>query len=234
MVESENLLERLRSVRDAPAQPTAEALAKREVAAELRAFIHAIGASGASAEQMRELAAQLRAQSDLLTDAGRRRAAAPAVPVVLVGMEDFLDRSPITGHANPMAPPASLAVDLEAGVIRGEVHFGAAFEGAPGLVHGGFVAAVLDEALGMACVFTGTQGMTGELTTRYRHHTPVAIPLRVEARLVSVDGRKIRTAGEIYHGDLVLAEASGLFIAVDTGKFERLAAARSERAGSEP
>jgi acyl-coenzyme A thioesterase PaaI-like protein len=218
MVESENLLERLRSVRDAPAQPTAEALAKREVAAELRAFIHAIGASGASAEQMRELAAQLRAQSDLLTDAGRRRAAAPAVPVVLVGMEDFLDRSPITGHANPMAPPASLAVDLEAGVIRGEVHFGAAFEGAPGLVHGGFVAAVLDEALGMACVFTGTQGMTGELTTR----------------LVSVDGRKIRTAGEIYHGDLVLAEASGLFIAVDTGKFERLAAARSERAGSEP
>jgi acyl-coenzyme A thioesterase PaaI-like protein len=144
-------------------------------------------------------------------------------------MEDFLDRGPITGHANPMAPPAALALDPDAGVVRGEVVFGAAFEGAPGLVHGGFVAAVLDEALGMACVFSGTQGMTAELTTRFRHHTPVATPLRVEARLVSVDGRKIRTAGELYHDDLVVAEASGLFIGVDTGKFERLAAARSER-----
>jgi acyl-coenzyme A thioesterase PaaI-like protein len=229
MGEPESLLERLRSVQDAPPQPTAEALAKREVAAELRAFIHAIAASNASAEQLRELAAQLRAQSDLLTDPGEERAAAAPAHVALAGMEDFLDRSPITGRANPMAPPAALTADLEAGVVRGEVHFGAAFEGAPGLVHGGFVAAVLDEALGMACIFSGTQGMTGELTTRYRHHTPVATPLRVEARLVSVDGRKIRTAGEIYHGDLVVAEASGLFIVVDTGKFERLAAARSER-----
>lgn len=232
MGESENLLERLRSVRETPEQPSAEALAKREVAAELRAFIHAIGSSGASAGQMRELAAQLRVQSDLLTSAGRRPAAASATPGGLAGMEDFLDRSPITGHANPMAPPAALTADLEAGVVRGEVHFGAAFEGAPGCVHGGFVAAILDEALGMACIFSGTQGMTGELITRYHHHTPVAALLRVEARLVSVDGRKIRTTGEIYHGHLVVAEASGLFIAVDTGKFERLAAARLERAGS--
>lgn len=231
MTDSGDLLERIRASQEAPHQPTPEALAKREVAAELRALIHAVGASGASPEQMRELAAQLRAQRDLLTGAGRSSATAPVRPVALAGMEDFLDRSPITGHANPMAPPATLEVDLDAGVIRGEVAFDAAFEGAPGIVHGGFVAAVLDEALGMACVFSGTQGMTGELTTRYPRHTPVATPLRVEARLVSVDGRKIRTEGEITHGDQVVAEGSGLFIAVDTEKFARLAAARSERDG---
>jgi acyl-coenzyme A thioesterase PaaI-like protein len=232
MGDSENLLDHLRSAQEAPEEATDEALARREVAAELRAFIHAIGASGASAEQMRKLAAQLRAQSELLIGTGQRSAVAAAKPVALAGMEDFLDRSPITGHANPMAPPAALAVDVEARVIRGEVHFGAAFEGAPGIVHGGFVAAVLDEALGMACIFSGTQGMTGELTTRFAHHTPVATPLRVEARLVSVDGRKIHTEGEIYHGDLAVAEGRGLFVAVDTAKFEQLAAARSERAGS--
>jgi acyl-coenzyme A thioesterase PaaI-like protein len=229
MDESGSLLERVRAAQGAPPQPSAEALAKREVATELRAFIHAIGASGAPAARMRELAAQLRAQSELLTREDSRRTTGSEAPVGLAGMEDFLDRGPITGHANPMAPPAALALDPDAGVVRGEVLFGAAFEGAPGLVHGGFVAAVLDEALGMACVFSGTQGMTAELTTRYRNHTPVGTPLRVEARLVSVDGRKIRTAGELYHGDLAVAEASGLFIGVDTGKFERLAAARSER-----
>lgn len=229
MGEPESLLARLRSVRDAPESPTAEALAKREVAAELRGFIHAIGASGASAEEMRELAVRLRAQRDVLSGAAPSPTAASLAPVGLAGMEDFLDRGPITGHANPMAPPASLTVDPEADLVRGEVLFGAAFEGAPGIVHGGFVAAVLDEALGLACIFSGTQGMTAELTTRYRHHTPVATRLRVEARLVSVEGRKIRTTGEIYHGDIAVAEGSGLFIAVDTGKFERLAAARSER-----
>jgi acyl-coenzyme A thioesterase PaaI-like protein len=226
-----NLLERLRSAQDAPEPPTDETLAKREAAAGLRDLIHAIGATGASAEQMRDLAAQLRAQSALLARAGRSSTAA-STRTGLAGMEDFLDRSPITGHANPMAPPATLAVDLEARTVRGEVQFGAAFEGAPGIVHGGFVAAILDEALGMACIFSGTQGMTGELTTRYRRHTPVGAPLRVEARLVSVDGRKIRTQGELYHGDVAVAEGSGLFIAVDTGKFEQLAAARSERAES--
>jgi acyl-coenzyme A thioesterase PaaI-like protein len=230
MGESENMLERIRSVQDAPPQPSAEALAKREVATELRTLIHAIGASSAPARRMLELAAQLRGHGELLTREGSRPAAAASpARVVLGGMDDFVDRGPITGHANPMAPPAVLAADLDAGVVRGEVRFGAAFEGAPGLVHGGFVAAVLDEALGMACAVSGTPGMTAELTTRYRQHTPVATLLKIEARLVSVEGRKIRTAGELYHDDLVVAEASGLFIGVDTGKFERLAAARSER-----
>ena len=232
MGDPEDLLQRLRSVQEVPDEPSDDALARREVAAGLRALIHAIGASGASTGQLRELAAQLRAQSDLLTGAGRRSGTVPPKPVALAGMEDFLDRSPITGHANPLAPPAVLTVDPEAGVVRGEVLFGAAFEGAPGIVHGGFVAAVLDEALGMACIFSGTHGMTGELTTRYLHHTAVATPLRVEARLVAVDGRKIWTEGEISQGDRVVAEGSGLFIEVDAGKFARLAASRSERAGS--
>ena len=67
-----------------------------------------------------------------------------------------------------IAPPATLATDLDAKLVRGEVEFGPAFEGAPGIVHGGFVAALLDEALGMATIFSGGPGMTGELTTRFR------------------------------------------------------------------
>jgi acyl-coenzyme A thioesterase PaaI-like protein len=127
----------------------------------------------------------------------------------LPGMEDFLDRSPITGQANPLAPPAVLRRDMAARRVTGEVTFGAAFEGAPGIVHGGFVAALLDEALGMATIFSGSTGMTVELVTRYRRHTPVATPLRLEARLVSTEGRRIRTAGELLCGDDVIAEARG-------------------------
>jgi hypothetical protein len=56
----------------------------------------------------------------------------------------------------------------------------------------------------------------------------VPTPRRLEVRL-SAEGRRIRPAGELLCGDDVIVEASGLFIAVDSGKFAALAAARAER-----
>jgi acyl-coenzyme A thioesterase PaaI-like protein len=231
MDEIDDLLERMRASEDDPPEPTAEALAKREIAAELRAFSHAIGGSRASAEQMRGVAQALRAQREIFTVTNASfEPTVGALPTAVPGMEDFRDRSPITGQANPLAPPGRLTADLEARIVTGEVTFGSAFEGAPGCVHGGFVAALLDEALGMASVFSGGPAMTAELTTRYLRHTPVSTLLRIEARLVSVEGRKIRASGEVYDGTRTVAEASGLFIAVETTKFAQLASARAERA----
>jgi len=228
MKKFDRLLDRMRNTAE---EPSAESLAKREVAAQLRAATHAIAGSSASADVMLSVAKELRTQFERLTVPDTANAPRTGDPAAIVpGMEDFRDRSPITGHANPMAPPGKLAGGRPARVVRGGVTFGAAFEGAPGCVHGGFVAALLDEALGMAGVFSGGPAMTAELTTRYRQHTPIATELRIEARLVSVDGRKVRTAGEIYDGDRVIAEGLGLFIAVDPSKFAHLAAARSQRA----
>ena len=49
----------------------------------------------------------------------------------------------MVGLANPLAPPMTMEADEEAKVIRGEVHFGRAYEGAPGCVHGGYLAAAV-------------------------------------------------------------------------------------------
>jgi len=234
MDESENLLGRMRTLEHINREFSAEALAKREMADQLRGFANAMASGGASAEQMLEVAAQLRIQLELLAAGSTpSEPKTPAAPTPVPGMEDFRDRSPVTGHANAMAPPASLVPDLDQRVVTGEVTFGPAFEGAPGCVHGGFVAALLDEALGMTCIFGGGPAMTAELTTRYRHHTPVSTPLRVEARLVSVEGRKLRASGEVYHGDIAVVEGSGLFIIVDAAKFQALADAKEQRPASE-
>jgi acyl-coenzyme A thioesterase PaaI-like protein len=211
------------------AEPTETDPAKRDLARELRQLLHSLGRSGATADEMRQFAARIREGRERLGRSSRTNAGAIDGRSFPPGMEDFLDRSPITGQANPLAPPAVLRRDMEARRVTGEVTFDAAFEGAPGIVHGGFVAALLDEALGMATIFSGSTGMTVELVTRYRRHTPVSTPLRLAAWLVSTEGRRIRTAGELLCGDDVLALASGLFIAVDSGKFAALAAARAER-----
>lgn len=230
MDETPDILERMRAHQRGEESPSEETRAKHALADAIRGLCHALLRSEASPEAMRAMATDLAAHREVLAARQRARdASVSETPVAIGGMEDFRDRGPIAGRSNPIAAPLSLAPDPDAGVVVGEVTFGPAFEGAPGCVHGGFVAAVLDEALGMACIFSGGPGMTGELTTRYLRHTPLESPLRVEARLVSVDGRKLRTTGEVTCNGEVVAEGSGLFIAVDNEKFRRLAAAHIER-----
>ena len=107
----------------------------------------------------------------------------------------FFDHSPLIGIANPLAPPIRLAVLGDK--VEGRVTFGVAYEGPPGHVHGGFLAAAFDEVLGMAQSLTGNPGMTGTLTIRYRRPTPLLTELVFEAHVDRVEGRKIFTHGTL-------------------------------------
>src|SRR5687767_7871075 len=132
----------------------------------------------------------------------------------------FFDNSPLMGRANPLAAPITTAI--EENRVVGQVRFGAAYEGAPGCVHGGFVAAAFDEVLGMAQSLTGTPGMTGTLTVRYRQPTPLRVDLRYEGRVDHVEGRKIFTVGRSFHGDVLTAEAEAVFVRVDFSRIAEL------------
>lgn len=133
----------------------------------------------------------------------------------------MFDQSPILGLANPVSPPVYLRVD--GNVVRGTVIFGDAYEGPPGHVHGGFVAAAFDEALGMAQSLTGNPGMTGTLTVRYRRPTPLHRELSFFAQVDHVDGRKIFTNGTLHAGQTLCAEAEGIFISTAFERFRRMA-----------
>jgi len=135
----------------------------------------------------------------------------------------FFDHSPLIGMANPMAPPIRLAVIGDR--VEGHVNFGVPYEGPPGHVHGGFLAAAFDEVLGMAQSLTGNPGMTGTLTIRYRKPTPLLKELVFDARVERVEGRKIITRGTVSSDGVVTAEAEGIFIAVGHERFMSMAAA---------
>lgn len=136
----------------------------------------------------------------------------------------FFDHSPMLGRANPLAPPIELT--LEDGRILGTATFGAAYEGPPGCVHGGYIAAAFDEVLGSTQSLSGAPGMTGRLVVHYRSPTPLHAELRFEGTLDRVDGRKIHTTGRLWAGDRLCAEAEGLFISIDFTKFAELKALR--------
>ena len=135
----------------------------------------------------------------------------------------FFDHSPLIGMANPMAPPIRLAVIGDR--VEGHVSFGVPYEGPPGHVHGGFLAAAFDEVLGMAQSLTGNPGMTGTLMVRYRRPTPLLKELVFDARVERVEGRKIVTRGTVSSDGVVTAEAEGVFIAVGHERFMSMMAA---------
>ena len=96
-------------------------------------------------------------------------------------------------------------------------------------MHGGFVATAFDELLGMASAYSGDPGMTGRLEITYRSPTPLRAELRFQGRFDRREGRKIYVSGEVYAGDRLCAESTGLFIAIDGAKFEALNRVRGKR-----
>jgi acyl-coenzyme A thioesterase PaaI-like protein len=97
------------------------------------------------------------------------------------------------------------------------VSLGAAFEGAPGRAHGGIVAAVFDDVMGLVLKMVGTPAYTGELTVRYLAPTPIGERLEFRAWLANRDGRKLFIEAEAYRAaDRVqVASARAVFIAID-------------------
>lgn len=125
--------------------------------------------------------------------------------------EGVTRHDPVTGPENAIAPPLHL-VGLDDGSIEGRVVLGLPYQGPPGCVHGGISALLIDHALGVANHWAGESGMTGTLTLRYHRPTPLFEELVVHARQVSVDGRKIRTTGELTANGEVCVSADSVFI----------------------
>ena len=136
----------------------------------------------------------------------------------------FLDRSPLMGAMNALSMPLVMTIKGtgEDRSIEGRVVFTQPYEGPPGHVHGGYVAAGFDEVLGMAQSVTGRPGLTGNLSVTYRRPTPLFVELVYRGVCTEVVGRKIFTQGTLHHGDVLCAEATGLFLSMKPDVMSRL------------
>jgi acyl-coenzyme A thioesterase PaaI-like protein len=216
-----------------PDQMTSRRVEMRRLADSMRIIIERLVATAAPTEAIIEVADQL-ARAALafehwphgtLYEGFAEAANAGGDPHAM------FEHSPLIGQANPLAPPMRL-LDLD-GVVHGQVTFGSAYEGPPGCVHGGYIAAAFDELLGATQSLSGNPGMTGRLTTHYRSPTPLHAELHLVGRIVRIDGRKIFTEGQLYATEhdgteRLCAESEGLFISIDFGQFADLKAQREQ------
>jgi acyl-coenzyme A thioesterase PaaI-like protein len=201
-----------------PARTLAEA---RRLADELRRIINRLALVRPPAEDSANAADAASDFADRL-ESLRERPGGWEVSEAGVEPRDFVEHSPLSGRSNPLAPPMTTQlVEQSDGsyVVTGSVTFGSAYEGPPGHVHGGLVAAMFDELLGFAQLSTG---FTGSLTVRYRKPTPLHKSLTIRAWPDRIDGRKRLIKGTCHLGEMLLSEAEGLFIAPRDGDYRKV------------
>jgi acyl-coenzyme A thioesterase PaaI-like protein len=122
------------------------------------------------------------------------------------------------GLRNAVAPPLVNEI-LDDGTVVGRATLTSAYEGPPGMAHGGVVALLLDQVLGEAAHVAGRPGFTAYLTVNYRHLTRLG-PMRCEAKAVPPEpGAEHKTfvRGALHTIDdagteTLCADAEGLFI----------------------
>ena len=116
----------------------------------------------------------------------------------------------VLGTGNPLAAPARLTSRTPEGVT-GTVRFGTTYEGAPGLVHGGVLAMVMDQVFGEAGMAAHVAGMTIGLEIRYAAPTPVHTDLLLEAHVVTAGERIVEMAGAITANGVTTVTATATF-----------------------
>ncbi len=100
--------------------------------------------------------------------------------------------------------------------ILADVYFGKRAEGPPGRVHGGAIAAVLDEAMGAAVWLSQNTGYTLKLEVEFLSPTPLCKNLQLNAWVEKIRGRKIKASASLHLSSGVeLARARALFIKKD-------------------
>jgi uncharacterized protein (TIGR00369 family) len=117
------------------------------------------------------------------------------------------------GDLNPNG--LKLAFRLEGGVAVAEFDPDPQHQGYPGLMHGGLVATILDEAMGWAIYGRGIWAMTARMQVRFRRSVPLDRRLRVSAHVTNQRQRLLQARAELRdEGGTLLAEGEGAFLCV--------------------
>ncbi len=121
----------------------------------------------------------------------------------------------VCGEKNPAGMKLRLRTDAERGESAAEVTFAAHFQGWAGIVHGGLLATVLDEALVYAAGSRGFKCVTGEMTVRYIKPVSTGAAYALKGRFLEDKGRVVLAESFLY-------DREGQEVARATGKLFKI------------
>lgn len=147
----------------------------------------------------------------------------------------------VTGRAIPMPPGGAippfhlpwcfgcgpenenglgLQARIEGDRIVAELEFAPWFQGGPGVVHGGGIAAFFDDLMGFVPVAHRIPAVTARLEVHYRRPVPLGTTVRGEAWLTDHSGRKLWAEGVGTDAEgRIAVESAALYLAVGAEHF---------------
>ncbi len=96
--------------------------------------------------------------------------------------------------------------------------------GWPGLMHGGLLFTLMDEAAAWALRYAGLHGVTGRADARFRRPVTVGSRLAITGRIVDRARRAVRVRAEIRREDApdqVVAEMDAMMVMTDVTQWRR-------------
>jgi len=131
-------------------------------------------------------------------------------------MDDEWDGCFGCGQKNPIG--LKLKFEWDGKTACAEYSPGINYQGWPGVVHGGIIANMLDEASGWAMVFSGMYGVTARMEILYHNPAPVNTPLIITGGITKKSGKRITTCGKVTTEDgTLIAESEILLINMKKG-----------------
>jgi uncharacterized protein (TIGR00369 family) len=125
------------------------------------------------------------------------------------------------GPKNPIG--LKLKFDWDGKEVKAKFTPGEYHQGWAGLVHGGIISCLLDEAMSYAALYSGVNSLTARMQTRFKRPLPIDEPLTVTGSVTRKTRRLVETKAELKLADgTLVAESTATMFIFMTGKGTRV------------
>jgi len=119
----------------------------------------------------------------------------------------------VCGKNNPNGLKLNFEIDQDKKTLKTTFVASPTFQGWDGIVHGGIISTLLDEAMAKLIYELGYQAVTASLEIRFKNPAPILEPLLVHGEITEVSKRLIRAKAHIAKEDgTILATGTSTFL----------------------
>ena len=119
----------------------------------------------------------------------------------------------VCGEKNPGGLHLVFGIDQEKQVLETTFVASPIYQGYDGIVHGGIISTLLDEAMAKLVYELGYEAVTASLEVRFKNPVPILQPLRVHGEIAEISQRLIKARARVAHPDgTVLATGTSTLV----------------------
>lgn len=128
-------------------------------------------------------------------------------------MEQIYDNCFICGKKNPIG--LKIAFNYQDKLAAAAFSLSPHFEGYDGIIHGGIVSAILDEAMAKIILHNNIKAYTVSLNVDFKKPLKPEHPYVVEGAIAAVKRKIVIANASIFDGNSICAAASGKFFIIE-------------------